>query len=115
MENKTRFEPKNKSEWFVLDSPLGEPDIDYIEEDYWIERVAKVNGEIVWFGQGTNWVCTPEGQWTVLGEDETVEPTKTYYNEDGTVSGHDYPEGRSIFIPCEMPIYEKLYRGEGRL
>ena len=60
MQSNMRFEVKNKSEWFVLDSPLGEPEINYREEQYWIERVVKVNGDIIWFGQGTNWVKNQE-------------------------------------------------------
>jgi hypothetical protein len=99
------------SQWFELERPLAEPEIkwDY-PHSYWIERIINKEGDIVWFGQGVNWVKKPNQGWTVLGDDENVKPYETYYNDDGTVSGHAYPEGRTIWIPCEEPIYETLYK-----
>ena len=65
-------------------------------------RVVKKNGELVWFGQGTNWVSKDNGEtWKYLGTDYSVEP----FEEGGCV----YHENRSIWIDCELPIYEKLY------
>lgn len=116
------FEAREKSEWFEMDSPLGEPDLKWEKErwnekytakepnTYWIERTTKRNGEIVWFGQGVNWKKEKDGVWTILGNDENVKPTKTYYNPDGSISGYEYPENRTIWIPCEEPIYETLYK-----
>jgi hypothetical protein len=96
------MEPKSKSEWFKLDKPYGEPHENYRENEYWIERVVKENGDIVWFGLGTNWLKEPNKEWTELGTDYSVEPLKP--------GGNVYPEGRSKFFPCEEPIYETLYR-----
>ena len=116
------FEAREKSEWFEMDSPLGEPGLKWEKErwnekytakepnTYWIERTTKRNGEIIWFGQGVNWKKEKDGVWTVLGYDENVKPTKTYYNPDGSISGHEYPENWTIWIPCEEPIYETLYK-----
>ena len=115
------FEAREKSEWFELDSPVGEPEIKWEKErwditytkkepnTYLIERVINREGEIIWFGLSKNWKNI-KGQWKVLGEDENVKPTETYYNSDGTISGHTYPEGRIIWIDCKEPIYETLYK-----
>ena len=95
---------RNKSEWFELSKPIGEPKLaeNYSEDSYWIERVVKNNGEIVWFGQGTNWVSKDNGNtWKYLGTDYSVEPLEK--------GGCVYPENRNIWIDCESPIYEKLY------
>lgn len=118
MTNKIKF--ISKSEWFEFERPLAEPNIKWNptratingEElnTYEIGRIVKRNGDIVWFGQGTNWVKKPNESWTVLGEDENVKPIETYYNPDGSISGFHYPEGRQIWIPCEPPIYETLYQ-----
>jgi len=86
-----------------MDKPIGEPKIvgKYKEDAYWIERVVKDNGDIVWFGLNTNWVKEPNKEWKYLGTDETVKPIEA--------GGDLYPEGRHIWIECEPPIYEKLY------
>ncbi len=94
------MKPWTKSEWFTLESPIGEPNIIWDGLDlYGIERLVKHTGEIIWFGQAVNWKKEPDGEWTVLSTDENVK-----VNSDGT-----YPEGRSVFMPCEIPLYEKLY------
>lgn len=101
----------SSSEWFELDSPIGEPEIKWTYSyPYLIERIVKITGEIIWFGQRVNWKKEKDGIWTVLGEDENVKPTEVYYNLDGSYSGASYPEGRIIWIPCEEPIYETLYK-----
>ena len=99
-----------KSEMFEFFSPIGEPDVKYNEDRYFIERLLNEKGEVVWYGLNTNWVRTPEGQWTKLGTDESVEPLETYYDNEGNIDGYLYPEGRSKFFPCPTPIYEKLYQ-----
>lgn len=109
MTHKIKF--LSKSEWFEFEKPLAEPKIKWTtNEPYRIERIVRDNGEIVWFGQGVNWVKKPNESWTYLGKDENVKPIETYYNPDGSISGHYYPEGRQIWIPCEPPIYETLYQ-----
>lgn len=96
----------SKSELFELDSPIGEPDIKWesefseIKTKYVIERRQEKNGTIIWYGQATNWKKEPNKNWTFLTTNENVKPYK-----DGT-----FPEGRTYFKPCEMPIYEKLYQ-----
>lgn len=75
----------DKEEWFILESPIGEPQIEWTEKEYWIERKQFIDGKVIWYGQGTNWVKEPNKEWTKLAE-----------------IGFD-------FIACEMPIYEKLY------
>ena len=102
---------QKKSEWFKLEKPIGEPKVaeNYIDSEYWIERIVKENGEAVWFGCETNWVRRVDGQWTVLGEDENVEPTEVGYKPDGSIDYICYPKGRHKFIECEPPIYEQLY------
>lgn len=93
-----------KQEWFKLDKPIGEPGIaeKYKEENYWIERVLKKSGEIVWFGLGTNWTSQDGGKsWKRLATDHSVQPL-----EEG---GCDYPKERTIWVDCEPPIYEKKY------
>jgi hypothetical protein len=94
--------PLTKREEFILDSPIGEPDIVWREPQYIIERVVKEDGTIVWFGQGTNWVY--DKQWTKLAEDSTVKPLEEYLPDIV------YPGERNIFVPCEEPIYETLYK-----
>jgi hypothetical protein len=105
---------EKRSEIFKFFSPIGEPEIDYRENQYLIERLVRENGEVVWFGLNTNWVRTPEGQWTKLGTDETVEPLEIYYDANGDVDGYLYPEERNKFFPCDPPIYEKLYQEKYR-
>lgn len=78
-----------KNEWFKLDKPIGEPKVseNYREDCYYIERFQKENGEVIWFGQGTNWLSKDHGKtWTYLSSD------------DG-----------EVWIECDIPIYEKLY------
>lgn len=116
------FEAREKSEWFEMDSPLGEPDLKWEKErwnekytakepnTYWIERITKRNGEIIWFGQGTNWVKKKDSSWTYLGVDENVKPTLFIKGENGMGDYAEYPEERTIWIPCEEPIYETLYK-----
>lgn len=101
----------SKSEWFELPTPIGEPDIkwDY-NYPYSIERIVNEDGEIIWFGQGTNWVKKNSENWAYLGEDENVKPIEVYYNDDGSIGGGHYPEERSIWIPCDEPIYEQEYQ-----
>lgn len=94
---------RSKSEWFELDKPIGEPKIaeTWKDDSYWIERITRNNGEVVWFGQGTNWVkASGSNQWTYLGTDYSVKEI-----EPGV-----YPEERNIWIECEEPIYETLYK-----
>lgn len=100
----------SKTEWFEFPTPIGEPEIKWTYSyPYSIERIVKEDGEIIWFGQGTNWVKKKDSSWTYLGVDESVEPTFFIKGEDGMGDYAEYPEGRNIFIPCEPPIYEKLY------
>jgi len=70
-----------KTEWYELDSPIGEPDTNWTEDKYWIERLEE-DGRVVWFGSNTNWVKEPEGNWKTL------------------IGGE--------FVGCEEPIYETL-------
>lgn len=74
----------SKSEWFILESPIGESNIKWKEDTYMIERVLNSDGRIVWYGQGTNWVKELNKNWTYL-------------------VGND-------FIECPEPIYETLYK-----
>ena len=94
---------------FELESPLGEPNIKWGNEKYYIDRLQE-NGKIIWFGQGVNWVKKDNESWTVLGEDENVKPTLHIKGENGMGDYFEYPEGRQIWIPCEEPIYETLYK-----
>lgn len=99
-----KMKARSKSEWFELNKPIGEPEIvpNYQEESYWIERIVNNDGEIVWFGQGTNWISKDGGKsWKYLSEDLSVEPLEK--------GGCTYPENRLIWRDCELPIYEKLY------
>ena len=110
------FKTREKSEWFEMDSPLGEPELKWEKErwnekytakesnTYWIERVTKRNGEIIWFGQEVNWRKQKDKSWEILGTDYSVLPIK---DADGN---EYYPEGRTIWIQCEEPIYETLYK-----
>lgn len=102
---------RSKTEWFELESPIGEPAIKWDTiYPYCIERVVNEDGEIYWFGEGTNWVKKPNDCWRYLGVDESVKPTLFIEGGDGEGDYYEYPEGRNIFIECEEPIYEKLYR-----
>lgn len=89
-----------KSEWFLFDSPIGEPEVHYREDDYAIERLVKEDGTTVWFGLGINWTKDPEEDfWRVLSVDESIKEI-----EPGV-----YPEERLVFLPCETPVYEIEY------
>jgi len=100
-----------KSEWFELPTPIGEPYIKWTYSyPYNIERVEKADGEIVWFGQDTNWVKKKNDIWTYLGVDDDVKPIVFIKGENGMGDYAEYPEGRNIWIPCKEPIYETLYK-----
>jgi len=96
-----------KSEWFILDSPIGEPDYDWkkyhSKDEYHIERVINEQGEAIWFGIAVNWKKEKNGPWTVLSENPDAKPLEKYLPE--IVYGSD----RIVWKECEMPIYEKLY------
>ena len=92
-----------KSEWFRLEKPIGEPDIEWNNEFYDIERVENEDGTVVWYGQATNWKRVKENEWTVLTTNLNAKPLVKYLPEIV------YGEDRSYFAPCETPIYEKLY------
>lgn len=96
----------SKSEWFVLDRPLAEPNVKWDDDDgeYHIERKEYYNGEIVWFGLDTNWQKKIDGQWTVLATNFDAKPLEKYLPE--IVYGND----RTYWKDCEMPLYEKLYQ-----
>jgi hypothetical protein len=101
----------SKSEWFELPTPIGEPKIEWkYNYPYSIERIVKKDGTIIWFGEGTNWVREKDKGWTYLGTDETVEIVPEFINERGQLCGGYYSEGRDIWIPCEEPIYETMYK-----
>lgn len=114
----------HKSEWFEFPSPIGEPDVKWdefcwdnkyenrIPNTYSIERTEDRDGKIVWMGYHTNWVKNPGKVWVYLGTDETVEMIPEYFNEKGERCGGYYPEGRSIWITCDPPIYEVMYQRE---
>jgi len=79
-----KMKTMRKSEVFECEYPYGEPDQkEFAANPYQIERLEKKDGEVVWFGCETNWIKTPEGQWTKI---------------DGV-----------NLVDCEMPIYEELY------
>jgi len=95
----------SSSEWFELESPIGEPDIKWnYPYPYFIERVVKPTGEIVWFGQAVNWKKEPNSNWGVLTVNENAKPLEKYLPEIV------YGEDRMYFKECEEPIYEKLYK-----
>ena len=96
----------SKSEWFTLDSPIGEPDVKWeYSYQYQIERVVTSSGDIIWFGLNTNWKKEKDGYWTVLTVNEKAKPLKKHLPDIV------YGEDRLYFKPCEMPIYEKMYIG----
>jgi len=92
-----------KSEWFRLDSPIGEPESKWGRDPYDIERFVTDEGTILWFGNGVNWKKEKGGEWTVLTTNHDAKPLEKYLPEIV------YGEDRNYFAPCEMPIYEKLY------
>jgi hypothetical protein len=96
----------SKSEWFVLDRPLAEPNVKWGETDgeYHIERTVNRDGEIVWFGCDINWKKEIDGPWTVLATNPDAKPLEKYLPEI-VYDSND----RIRWKECEMPIYEKLY------
>ena len=118
MTHKIKF--LSKSEWFEFEKPLAEPEIKWAEvrstingeepNTYEIERLVKPSGDIVWFGQRTNWVKKPNESWAYLGEDESVKPIEVIKGMGDEGDSFVYPENRNIWIPCEPPIYETLYQ-----
>lgn len=93
-----------KSEWFVLDSPIGEPNEKWIGSDkYHIERFTKENGCVIWFGCSVNWKKEPGENWTVLSVNEEAKPLEQYLPDIV------YGEDRNYWKECETPIYEVLY------
>ena len=110
---------ESKVMWLVLDSPIGESD--EAEEwpenkKYWIRREVTVTGVIIWHGLKTNWIKSPDGQWTVLKIEDEEE-----YNED-EVEEADIPTGTLVckqhyetefnFVFSNEPVYEKIYQKE---
>jgi len=94
----------SKSEWFVLDEPLAEPNEKWNSKDkYYIERVVKKDGSIVWFGCSINWKKEPNKNWTELATNHDVKPLEKYLPEIV------YGEDRTYWKKCDIPIYEKLY------
>lgn len=93
-----------KSEWFIFDRPIGEPNEKWnLDEEYHIERYTCEDGQIVWFGCSVNWKKEIGGNWTVLSTNEEAKPLEKYLPEIV------YGEDRTYWKECEMPIYEKLY------
>jgi len=94
-----------KSEWFVFDSPIGEPYINWKDGDeYHIKRVVREDGETVWFGISINWKKEKGGVWTVLSSNEMAKPLEKY------LPNIVYGDDRICWKPCEPPIYEQLYQ-----
>lgn len=94
-----------KSEWFILDSPLGESEMKWKSgQKYQIERFVDEKGIVIWFGLETNWKKRLDGQWTVLSVDENSKPLEKYLPDIV------YGEGRTYFKPCDPPIYEIFYQ-----
>jgi len=94
----------SKSEWFVLDSPLAEPNEKFYDKgNYHIERTVNQDGTIIWFGCSINWKRERGGPWTVLTTNEEAKPLKKHLPE--IVYGSD----RTYWKECVTPIYEKLY------
>jgi hypothetical protein len=76
-----------KSEWFQLDTPLGEPNEKQESKlKYEIERVSLENDTIIWFGIKHNW-AKENNKWIEYSLNDFVNPWKE----------------------CEIPIYEKMY------
>jgi hypothetical protein len=100
-----------KSEWFDFKKPIGEPkEAEKWTDDYYnIERKVDKDGIVVWFGCSVNWRKI-NGTWQVLGVDENVKPTKTFFDSKGNIDGHSYPESRIKWFDCDTPIYEVMYK-----
>ena len=94
-----------KSEWFELGSPIGEPHIGWRRgAKYHIERKVNENGEVIWFGEATNWMRNVEGVWSFLDTNKNVMPLEDYLPDIV------YPETRNMWTPCDPPEYEVLYQ-----
>lgn len=92
-----------KSEWFVLDRPLAEPNEKWNDNDkYHIERLVTENGTIIWFGCSINWRKEPNGNWTELATNYDAKPLEKYLPE--IVYGSD----RTYWKECPEPIYETM-------
>lgn len=96
-----------KSEWFILDSPVGEPEYNWDKfhgkNKYHIQRFINEDDETIWFGINVNWKKEKNGPWTVLSENPEAKPLEKYLPD--IVYGGD----RIVWNECEMPIYEQLY------
>jgi len=93
-----------KSEWFILDRPLAEPNESWIEGDaYHIERLVNNDGVTVWFGCSVNWKKELGGKWTVLTTNMDAKPLEEHLPD--VVYGED----RMFWKETEIPIYEELY------
>ena len=98
------MERLRKSEWFRLDSPIGEPDMKWYDNTYYdIERVVTSDGDTIWFGCDTNWKKVKGGEWTKLTTNYDAKPLEKYLPE--IVYGPD----RTYWKECDTPIYEELY------
>lgn len=99
-----RMKLHTRSEWLRLKSPIAEPEVKWNrKEPYFIERVIRQDGSIVWFGQAVNWVKEVNGDWTVLTTNENAKPLEKYLPDIV------YGEDRTYFKKCKTPIYEELY------
>lgn len=100
-----------KSEWFELDSPIGEPEYDWknchSNDKYFIERIMNPDGSEIWFGININWKKDKGGEWTVLSTNENAKPLEKYLPDIV------YGEDRTYWKPCDEPIYETLYQKLG--
>jgi hypothetical protein len=96
----------SKSEWFILERPLAEPNVKWDENDgeYHIQREVNRDGEIFWFGCEVSWKKEIDGPWTVLTTDSDSNPLQKYLPEIV------YCNDRTYWEECEMPTYEKLYQ-----
>jgi len=108
IKGKYKMEKRIKSEWFRLESPIGEPHLRWWENTpYYIERVVTSDGTIIWYGCETNWKKENGGNWTKLTTIENAIQIERYLPET------DCGEHGNIFIECEIPVYEKLYQELG--
>jgi hypothetical protein len=95
---------ERKTEYFVFDAPLDEPNIVWnANDDFRTSREESANGEIVWFGHSINWRKEPNGSWQVLSINENAIPLEKYLPE--LMYGGD----RLIWVDCDTPLYEQLY------
>lgn len=95
----------SSSEWFELERPLAEPEVDWkYSYPYMLERVVKQTGEIIWFGCAVNFKKEKDGKWGVLTTNYDAKPLEKYLPEIV------YGEDRNYFKECEEPVYETLYK-----